>query len=126
MIYFIMQKSYYQKKKEEDPEWYEERKKRARERYNKKQIADKLPLLKTIFEKHIIYLKEDEITLPIIKLFLKNKIDTTITNDNYYNYLGLYHTNVTKNYSEMEKYYLMAIENSDSIICNTFSFDKYF
>jgi len=75
----MQQKTYYQKKKEEDPEWYEERKKRARERYNKKQISQKLPLLKNILEKHDIIFTEYEITMPIIKLFLKKQ-------NRYYNY----------------------------------------
>ena len=61
-----------------------------------------------------------EVQSAITKLWNENKIDVTINDDVYYYNVGAYHYKVTKNYSEMEKYYLMAIEKGHSSAMNIF------
>ena len=60
----------------------------------------------------------------IVKLFNTGIIDESIdsSNSSYLFFIGRYHKDITRNYSEMEKYYLMAIEEGDSNAMNNLGY----
>mgnify|MGYP000684061917 CR=1 FL=1 len=77
-----------------------------------------MDFVKTLFKKYNILFTEDNITFNIIDLFINNNINENNTDVIYVRYVGLYHRHITKNYEEMKKYYLRAIEKGDSTAMN--------
>ena len=72
-----------------------------------------------ITEKYVINNLDYEIKDNILKLFNNKIIDENLLDNNrYLVWIGNYYRNIGKDYDKMKKYYLMAIDNGNSMAIN--------